>query len=363
VLALTLLVALGAALGGRPAYAEERPWRGGWAGLRDPEMLLTSARELGFTALILNAPKERLGPFAETARAQGIECYYWFSLTSSDKAMEPYRQVMGEADERRFAELQADADPRKHGYQFGGEPQPGNHEVLLTRLLCFHRPEVVDYARQKVREMLEACPALTGIAFDYFGYQNYRCCLCPQSRVLFDEYRRAHPDLAEDTSRDRFSLATLVTFNNELAAFVRQVRPGAKVATHVYPVFLPEPLYGNRLDVDYCCQTVAWFFEPYWSAEKIAKYTRVVVEEQNRYHPRAQGIPFVGVYVGRPSADKSAARLAEELRTIREAGNTTRFSVCGYNDLAAHEDLRAVVRRAFGLPDPPAERSATPSRQ
>jgi len=38
------------------------------------------------------------------------------------------------------------------------------------------------------------------------------------------------------------------------------VKPEAKTAIHVYPTFLPEPLYGKRLDLDYCCQSVACIF-------------------------------------------------------------------------------------------------------
>jgi hypothetical protein len=132
-----------------------------------------------------------------------------------------------------------------------------------------------------------------------------------------------------------------------LAAYVRQIRPKAKLATHVYPVFLPEPLYGNRLDVDYCCQTVAWFFQPYWTEQKVREYTRTVVGEQSRHHPRARGIPFVGVYVGRPYADKSPERLAEELRLIWEAGGTSSLSVCSFDEFVEHPEMCQVVKQAF----------------
>jgi len=322
-----------------------KPWRGGWGGMRDPEKVIQCAREIGFNALMVHGKKERMTAFCELARENGIETYYWFSLTARDKEMKPFQQVIDPADEKRLAEIKADRDPTKHGYQFGGEPVPGQHDVLQARLLCFHRPEVVAYARKRVREMLEACPALTGVAFDFFGYQNYRCCLCPHSLKRLEAYRNAHPGLSRDAARDRFSLETLVNFTNGLADYVREVRPGAKTVIHVYPVFLPDPLYGNRLDVDYCCQTVAWFFKPYWSREKIERYTRTVVEQQNRYHARQQGIPFVGVYVGRPYADKSPERLAEELRIIKESGKTTSLSVCSFNEFVKHPEMRQVVKK------------------
>ena len=139
----------------------------------------------------------------------------------------------------------------------------------------------------------------------------------------------------------QFSLDSLVAFNNDLSAFVRKAKPGAKLATHVYPTFLPEPLYGNRLDVDYCCQTVAWFFQPYWTKERITRYTQVVVGEQAKYFPNAQGIPFIGVYTGRPYCDKSPERFAEELETAWATTASRAFSTCSFDEFVKHPELRA----------------------
>ena len=325
-----------------------KPWRGGWCGLRDIEAVVQCAKDVQFNALIAHGRVDRMAAFCELAHKHGIEPYYWFSPIARGDALAPLRQVMRPADETRMAEIKADKDPLRHGYQSGGEPLAGHHDVLLTRILCFHRPEVVEHCQRKIREMLEACPTLAGVAFDYFGYQNYRCCVCPHSMKLFAEFQRTHPDLPGDQALDRFSLETLVSFTNDLATFVRQIKPGAKVAIHVYPVFQPQPLYGNRLDVDYCCQTVAWFFKPYWSAEKVSRYARVVVDDAARYHPRQQGIPFVGVYVGRPYADKPRERLAQELRTIRAAARTTSLSVCSFNEFVKHPAVRQVVKQALG---------------
>lgn len=322
------------------------PWRGGWGGLADLEKVVECAKEIRFNALIVNGPKERMKEFAELTQENGIESYYWFSLTARGGEILCFRQVMSEEEQTRLDEIEAEKDPRKSGYQFGREPLPGRREVLRSALLCFHRQEVAEHSRKCIREMLDACPALTGVAFDYFGYQNYHCCRCPRSQELLAEFRRAHPDLGEDEALKRFSLDSLVKFTNELADFVREVRPQAKTAIHIYPVYQPEPLYGNRLDVDYCCQTVAWFFEPYWDLKKVERYTRIVVEEQNRYHRRQQGIPFVGVYVGRKSADKPPERLAEELRTIHRVAGNTSLSVCTFNDFVKDLRLRKVVKEA-----------------
>ena len=198
------------------------PWRGGWGGLADLEKVVECAKEIRFNALIANGPKERMKRFSELARENGIESYYWFSLTTRGEEMASLRQAMSEDDQKRLDEIKADTDPRKSGYQFGGEPLPGRQEVLLSPLQCFHRREVAEYSRKRIREMLDACPALTGVAFDYFGYQNYHCCRCPRSRELFGEFRGAHADLAENEVLKRFSLDSLVKFTNELADFGKE---------------------------------------------------------------------------------------------------------------------------------------------
>jgi len=324
------------------AAGEERPWRAAWCGLKNVEGLIAAAKDLRFSALIAHGPKEKMKAFAESAQQNGIESYYWFSITAP-KDMAGLAQRMTPEDDKQAAAIAADKDPRKSGYQFGGEPLPGRHDVLLQPLLCFHRAKVKEYCEKQIREMLEAAPALTGVAFDFFGYQNLRCCTCPASQQLLNAWRAARPTMDEAKALEEFSRNTLVDFTNQMAEFVRKTRPGAKVAIHVYPTLLSEPLYGNRLNVDYCCQTVAWFFDPYWSAEKVAAHARAVVNEEGRHFPSAKGIPFVGVYVGRAYADKKPERLAEELRIIREAAGTTRLSIYRFEDVIENRGLRQVV--------------------
>jgi hypothetical protein len=125
------------------------------------------------------------------------------------------------------------------------------------------------------------------------------------------------------------------------------VRPGVKVTIHVYPTFLPEPVYGWRLDVDTCCETVAWFFEPYWSADKVADHTRRVTQRTGSPFAGSQGVPFFGLYVGRPDADKPPERLAEELAIIRQHAGLSALSVCSFNEFIKHEAMRRVVKEAL----------------
>ena len=249
--------------------AEPTVWRSGWASMAKPEETIACAREIGFNALIFHGPVERMKQWSAMTKAAGIESYYWFSpiVPEKDAALAPLAQVMSDEDEAALLKLQAAKDPKKGGYQFGGEPLPTrrdraspDHDVLQARLLCFHRPETIAWCRKQISDMLAACPDLTGVGLDYFGYENFRGCLCPRSRQLFDEYRRQHPDVPREKAWEDFSRDTLVQTINEISRYARGVRPGVKVTIHVYPTFLPEPVYGWRLDVDTCCETVAWFF-------------------------------------------------------------------------------------------------------
>jgi hypothetical protein len=106
-------------------------------------------------------------------------------------------------------------------------------EVLQTPLLCFHHPEVQPFFEEQIRDLLRT-PGLRGIAMDFFGYQNYRCCRCPTSMKAFEAWHRWHSGLPRDKALDRFSLETLVDFVNGLARYARSVRADAKVTCHVY---------------------------------------------------------------------------------------------------------------------------------
>lgn len=337
--------------------AEPAVWRSGWASMAQPAATIACARELGFNALIFHGPVVRMQQWSAMTEAAGIESYYWFSplVDAKHADLPPLAQVMSAADEAALDKLRADKDPKKGGFQFGGEPLPArrdpatpDHDVLLgARLLCFHRPETMAWCRQQIAAMLAACPDLTGVGLDFFGYQNYRCCLCPRSRELLDAYQGQHPDVPHEKALVDFSRDTLVAAINELSRFARGVRPGIKVTIHVYPTFLPEPVYGWRLDVDTCCETVAWFFEPYWSADQVADYTRRVTQRTGRAFAGSRGVPFFGLYVGRPEGDKPPERLAAELALIRQHAGLSALSVCSFNEFLQHEAMRRVLQEAL----------------
>ena len=124
-------------------------------------------------------------------------------------------------------------------------------------------------------------------------------------------------------------LDSLVDFNNKLADYVHELNPDAKAINRIWPVYLPEPLYGNRLKMDYCGQTAAWYF--YWNHPRIEQCSRTIATDQKKYWPNAQGVAFIG-YRDHIEHDmqfpyKSPEMVERELRAILKGGS--RMLMCG----------------------------------
>lgn len=323
----------------------------GWGGGKAEEVV-PKAAAIGCAELVVHHDDAAsFARFIELGKQHGINVYAWMFLGDiapvwgrAFPGVEPPLQIMSPEEQEALKRLQADKTPGRSHYQYGGEPA-NDLEVLEVPLLCFHDPRVIEAFKRQIEEILKI-PGVRGVAFDYFGYQNYRCCHCPLSQEQLKAYRLKHPKLSLEEALDRFSLETLVQFNNVLSAYVRRVRPEARVITHVYPVYLKEPLYGNRLDLDVCAQTAAWFFEPFWSLEKIRSYSQTIVRDENRYHRRPKGAALIG-YSARTTPLKSKERLTAELQAIMDGG-CTRVHVCSINDVLGNPDAYEVFRSFFG---------------
>jgi len=206
-------------------------------------------------------------------------------------------------------------------------------------------PKAVRLFEQQIDDILSV-EGLAGIAFDGFGYQNYRRCHCPQCDGALAAYRRAHGDVSPKDAETAFFRTMLVDYINHLAGYARTKRPTVKTTAHIWPVFVPGPLYGNRLDLDFCGQTAAWF--TIWPEKKIAEYARIIVQKERQYHPRQQGVGMIGYYnsPGKFPA-KSAEQVDLELRTMIQNG-CRRIQVCGTTHVLRNPDIAAVFTRHCG---------------
>ncbi len=235
-------------------------------------------------------------------------------------------------------------------YQWGGEPEKNlftkkyNKEVLVSDLLCFHNPKVLEALKIKIKEYMKL-EGIAGISFDAIGYQNYYDCHCPDSLKLYNDYCIRNKIEPDEQRWQEFSLQSLVEFNNALVDYVHSLNPKAKTFNHIWPVYLPEPLYGNRLKMDYCGQTAAWYF--YWDPLRIEQYSEVIKKDEKKYWKDVNGVAFIGYYdsIKRPRFPyKSQEKVESELRAILKGGSRM-LMVCGLNDVLNNPDISAVFKK------------------
>lgn len=213
--------------------------------------------------------------------------------------------------------------------QFGGEPvEP--LDLCPELISCFLSDEDQAMAKSRMAAMLEKNPLAEGITFDYIGYANLRSCACDDCRRRLSAWL-AEKGLPEtEANRNIFFRDSLVNYVNAMVDYAKTLRPGIKVAIHLYPVFLPDPLYGRLLKADYIEETVAWYFQ--WDDAKIADYTRRILSAPHLAGCRS--IPFVGLNAaeGTPLAHKTPERLERELELVLAAGGRD-VAVCNGPDM------------------------------
>jgi hypothetical protein len=214
---------------------------------------------------------------------------------------------------------------RAVNYQHGGEPR--GDTVDIETMWEVHRCFIGEEGRKAGREQLDAYVdrlkamngvEIAGFAFDYIGYANYRGCYHPDCLALYEHHLRNNDLPDTPANRDAFSLKELVAYSNAMVDHVKSINPDWKVKSHVYPLYMPEPLYGNRLNVDYCGQTVAWHF--LWPEEKIRHYANVVVRDQNKYFEHVRGVPFIGFGNPEDFDLKTPEIFERELKAILNSG-------------------------------------------
>ena len=235
---------------------------------------------------------------------------------------------------------------RKDGYRMGGEPLPGNSEVLMDGIACFVGEKARTKSAAELVKKLKANPEAKAVSLDYIGYVNYRCCHHPECEHLYRQWLKARTLENNAANRDRFFEDQIVEYYAALYDAVKAYDPSVVVYAHLYPVFLPNPLYGNRLKLDACCQTCAWYFR--WPQEKVKTYCETVVRGQRDHWDFAHCAPFVacGKWVKEidPAYHKTPADYDRELRTALEAG-AEYLGVHEISAVIADPEIFAVFRK------------------
>ena len=334
--------------------ADVKPTLVGWGiDRKNPEKFLKAAKEVGFDVIITWSTDEKFLKRAVKAGSKhNIKIFSCLSpmgmIAGLWKKQYPGKvvpwQIMNNAENAAFQFLSAGKNKFLVPYQWGGEPLLTN-EVLLNKIICFNNLEAKELFKPLIDRILSV-PGLEGIAFDGFGYRNYHRCYCEHCQKLLNEYRKKHPQLSSKQAAINFFRDTLVSYINYLADYARSKKNDTKTTVHIWPVFAPEPLYGNRLDLDYCGQTAAWY--TLWRQKKIAKYSRIISGESQKYHRRQEGVGMIGYY-DRPGKFpvKNASCVNMELKTMLENG-CRRIQVCGAKDVINNKEIATVFKKYFG---------------
>ena len=305
----------------------------------DAVKFVDAARALGFNAMVVSGGRPDFrGKLFDYARQQGVKVYLtlnaiygeWGFQKAEGVAM-PSVDCLQSYDNLKDLNTPRDTDDVSY-------PGPW---------LCPDRPEVRKYAADLAASLMKDKP--DGIAVDFVGYKNQSGCRCEYSRARRAEFVKAHPELDAKAAECRFSLESLAALYEEVRKAVVAMDKEAKLAAHVYPPFTPEPLYGNRLPVEYPAQTVAWFFAPHWPMEKVVSRCRAVKADEKQSHDYVTGTGFIGLNMDEVNA-KSAERLRAEIRAIRSAGLKAIMVAGTYGDFLKEAPAKVFAEELGGKP-------------
>lgn len=286
-----------------------------------------------YNSKILNKSKEiEIDPLREVikeAKKKKIKVYAWIVYLANSgtksffKEHPEYYQIVKPEEKEKIGK------PRVN---------PDRSNIHGGHWLCPDRG-LIEYERKITEEIVKNYD-IDGISIDYLGYRNYYACFCDYSNKKREEFAEVHPELTEKEVMEKFSQASLVNWTKQLREIVQGIKPNLKLAIHIYPDFDLNPEYGNKLYVDYCGQTIAWFYKPFWSYGKIYDKAIGYKQVEGKYRKYNKHVPFVGVYTGERL--KSPERLRTAIRIAGASGADT-IMIAFYETFAEIEDLLKVV--------------------
>ena len=221
-----------------------------------------------------------------------------------------------------------------------GESYRWQSLILPRTTLCFEHPESQAELKKQVERALEIAD---GIALDGFGFVNYYACFCDRCETLRKEARAQSPDLSDIEIMDKVSTQTLIDVHRLLYDHAKSIDPNAIVTNHVWPNFLPDEYIGAKYKLDYCTQTISWFYPPEWRLERVemeaAEMKRLENPEINRF------VPFIGIH-DLPGFVRTPERLAKEIEIALKYGGGN-LVISRLSTLQKHPGLASVVREAL----------------
>ena len=224
--------------------------------------------------------------------------------------------------------------------QSHGESYRWQSFILPRTTLCFEHPESQAELKKRVEHALGIAD---GIALDGFGFVNYYACFCNRCETLRKEARAQTPDLSDIEILGKISTQTLIDIHRLLYDHAKSIDPSTIVTNHVWPHFLPDEYIGAKYKLDYCTQTISWFYPPEWRLGRVemeaAEMKRLEDPEINRF------VPFIGIH-DLPSFVRTPERLAREIEIALKYGDGI-LVISRLNTLQKHPELARAVRDAL----------------
>ncbi len=285
-------------------------WKMAWSWTmrdRPDEEIVRAAQELGFN--VLNARSTNMVQECQKAGLKAI------ATLSFGGAPPEYGQVI-----LPRPELENWINPAAHLYQDGGEPIQGGEPSHKLKPWCPDHPKTLEYGQNKIDTLI--AQGYDGVALDAIGYQNYYACYCPLSKAHHAKYQKEHSTQTPQEAIYKSSEESLINLCTALIDYAHSKKNDIIMTCHIWPHFAPNPLYGNKIPFDYCGQTAAWFYKPYWQEDKIRRYAYDIVTYADDYHGNSIGAPFIGIFTLPPldKHHKSSKQVREELRIIKQSG-------------------------------------------
>lgn len=301
----------------------------------EEKALVDLAHEVGFDTLIIHSPTSTI---MEAAHALGIQVVAIVTPNASSEFVEEHAEALQQLLPAEDALSQALRGIEWEPYTV----QAHRWFPILQRsqLLCFEHLAARSELKNRVSQALSVAD---GVAFDGFGYLNHYACFCQRCRGIRDQVSRQDPTRHAAEVLATASEESLVEISHILYAHAKSIQPRAIVTNHLWPPFRPNPAYGSRLKLDYCSQTISWFYKPNWSLARVEfeakECKRLEDPENNRF------VPFIAMF-HEPYLARSGTRIAQELEIAMRYGEG-HLIFCSLKAIQSYPDVRQAVASAL----------------
>ena len=301
----------------------------------DQQAVAEFAAELGFDTLIAPNPSEAM---IQRGRELGLKVIAIVYGRPSDHFA------------KKLPDCLQKLLPGEEGIQDSvAKGTPRNFQLLSHRWFSVvQEGETFCYDHEASREALKvevrkAVEISDGVSFDGFGFRNYYGCFCDRCIATRKEIAEANPDLHEPEVLARQSEDSLVNISRVLNDEAKAVNPDAVVTNHLWPPFYPNEYYGWRLKMDYCTQTITWFYRPNWSLERV----EFEAAEMKRLEDRSNNtfVPFIGLYDD-PYLTRTPERVSKEFEIAARHGDG-HVVLCNLATPKKYPEIAGVVKRAL----------------